>query len=49
MIQKDIIKNRKEKFENYFRFIKELGIDTEEKYNEIKKYYSKGLLRFNIT
>tara|TARA_R110000868_G_scaffold33215_1_gene120809 strand:+ start:1707 stop:1844 length:138 start_codon:yes stop_codon:yes gene_type:complete len=37
-----------EKFENYFKFIKELGIDTTERYNEIKAYYLKGLLSFNI-
>lgn len=43
-------KTQKEKqFEDYFSFIKILGLDTEERYNEIKDYYSKGLLRFNIT
>ena len=27
---------RKEEFDKYFEFIKKLGIDTEEKYEEIK-------------
>jgi preprotein translocase subunit Sec63 len=40
---------KEEQFEDYFKFIKILGIDTEENYNEIKEYYSKGLLRFNIS
>ena len=43
------IPQKEKQFEDYFSFIKILGLDTEERYNEIKDYYSKGLLRFNIT
>ncbi len=39
---------KEKQFEEYFKFIKILGIDTEESYNEKKDFYSKGLLRFNI-
>lgn len=42
------IPQKEKQFEDYFKFIKILGIDTEERYNEIKEYYSKSLLRFNI-
>ena len=42
------ITQKENQFEDYFKFIKVLGIDTEENYNEIKEYYLKGLLRFNI-
>jgi len=40
---------RKEEFDKYFKLIKKFGIDTGERYNQIKEYYSKGLLRFNIS
>lgn len=40
---------RKEEFDKYFEFIKKFGIDTDERYNQIKEYYSKGLLWFNIS
>jgi hypothetical protein len=42
------VSQKEEQFEDYFKFIKVLEIDTEKRYNEIKEYYSKGLLRFNI-
>jgi len=42
------VEYKKQQFDNYFKLIKELGIDTEERYNVVREYYSKGLLSFNI-
>ncbi len=43
------VENKKQQFDNYFKLIKEFEIDTEERYNEIREYYSKGLLSFDIS
>ena len=54
MIAKEEAKNTEKnrfnakKFEEYFKLIKEFEIDSTERFNEIKEYYSKGLLTFNI-